>query len=424
MLPPGRGTPRQVVEKSQRERLFAAIVATVAAKGYEATTVADLVDLSGVSRSAYYRHFKDKEACFLAAIESLVQPALEIGAAELEGADAAAAKQAFERLIGAIVSQPAAAKMCLVEVYAAGPMGIALADRALGELVALAQRLLDSIPGHKGMPTEMVRGLIGAVQTVIRKRIYSGTEEELVVLAPQLWEWIFSYPPPPGPLRTPRKPELRVRTFEKRQATSSPPERVRRALAAVVAEKGYPETSVAQVVSLARTSQRTFYDNFGNRDEALISALDSGASQMLAAALPVYRSASEWQERLRGTVAALFGFAVAEPEYTRLGAMEMYANGKKAQVQREVVGELMEGLLKPGYELAPQTPKVDVEAIGGAVYALLYEQAMRKGPKQDLARMVAVAIYVALAPFVGAAEAYAVANGDGGAVVKRRGVQV
>ena len=132
---------------------------------------------------------------------------------------------------------------------------------------------------------------------------------------------------------------------------------------------------------------------------------------MLAAALPAYRSASEWQERVRGTVGALFGFAVGEPEYTRLGAMEMYANGKKALVQREVVGELMEGLLKPGYELAPQTPKIAAEAIGGAVYALLYEQAKGRGPKRDLARMVAVAVYVALAPFVGAAEAYAVASG-------------
>ena len=53
-LRPGRGTPREEAERNQRERLFAAMVATVAEKGYEATTVADLVKLSGVSRSAFY----------------------------------------------------------------------------------------------------------------------------------------------------------------------------------------------------------------------------------------------------------------------------------------------------------------------------------------------------------------------------------
>ena len=77
MLRPGRGTPRDEAERNQRERLFAAMVATVAEKGYEATTVADLVKLSGVSRSAFYRHFADKEECFLTAAEALIEPTLE-----------------------------------------------------------------------------------------------------------------------------------------------------------------------------------------------------------------------------------------------------------------------------------------------------------------------------------------------------------
>ena len=76
MLALGAGTPREEAEKNQRERLFAAMVATVASKGYEATTVADLVNLSGVSRSAFYRHFADKEECFLTAADALIEPTL------------------------------------------------------------------------------------------------------------------------------------------------------------------------------------------------------------------------------------------------------------------------------------------------------------------------------------------------------------
>ena len=70
--------PREEAERNQRERLFAAMVATVAEKGYEATTVADLVKLSGVSRSAFYRHFEDKQECFLTAAEALIEPTLEL----------------------------------------------------------------------------------------------------------------------------------------------------------------------------------------------------------------------------------------------------------------------------------------------------------------------------------------------------------
>src|SRR5690348_16780207 len=71
---PGRGTPRAEADRNQRERLFAAMVAAVDEKGYDAATVADVVELSAVSRSAFYRHFEDKEACFLAAVEAIVEP--------------------------------------------------------------------------------------------------------------------------------------------------------------------------------------------------------------------------------------------------------------------------------------------------------------------------------------------------------------
>src|SRR5215203_3568332 len=46
-LPPGRGTTAAEAEQNHRERLFGAMVAKAAEQGYEATTVADLVELSG-----------------------------------------------------------------------------------------------------------------------------------------------------------------------------------------------------------------------------------------------------------------------------------------------------------------------------------------------------------------------------------------
>jgi len=104
------------------------------------------------------------------------------------------AKQAFESLLKAIVGQPAAAKMCFVEVYAAGPEGVALVDRTLDSFEVLVKQLLNSVPGHGGMPPEIVRALIGGVQKVIHKRLYRGEEKELTKLAAQLWEWIFCYP--------------------------------------------------------------------------------------------------------------------------------------------------------------------------------------------------------------------------------------
>lgn len=410
-LRPGRGTPRAEAERNQRERLFAAMVATVAEKGYEATTVADLVELSGVSRSAFYKHFEDKQACFLAAVEELVGPTLEkLAGDESAPAGAERARQTFEGLIGLIVKQPAAAKMCIVEVYAAGPEGAAVVDRSMDQATDLAVRMLAQVPEREGMPRELVRAIVGGIQKVIHKRLYRGQEEQLPELAPQLWEWLFSYPVPPGPLKATRRRTVKAVPFEERQAQSSPPERLLRALAAVVAEKGYPDATVAEIVERASTSQRTFYEHFKNKEDAIVAALDSGSAHMLAAALPAFRRAPDWPHAVHDTQEAMFCFGAEEPEYARLGGVEMYAAGKRALDQREVVTEGMEGLLAPGYELKPETPPIAAEAIGGALYSLLYDHVNKKGP-ETLPDLVPTLVYVTLAPFLEAEDAYEVAVG-------------
>jgi AcrR family transcriptional regulator len=53
------------IASGQRARLLAGMANVVAAKGYAATTVADVVSAAGVSRSTFYELFASKEACFL-----------------------------------------------------------------------------------------------------------------------------------------------------------------------------------------------------------------------------------------------------------------------------------------------------------------------------------------------------------------------
>lgn len=412
-LPPGRGTTAVEAERNHRERLFGAMVARSVEGGYETTTVADLVELSGVPRSAFYRLFSDKQECLMEAIEALVGPALESvsetfapGGEPLR--DAAQAKRAFSALIDEVAAQPAAATMCLVEVYAGGPRAVALLDRATDTLEDLVGRLLEAM-GHTGMPPELVRALIGGVQKVIHKRLYRGKPEELAGLADQLWEWFLLYPPPPGPLRAPRRRALRPLPFEERQAASNAAERLLRALAAVMAEKGYPETTITDVIERAGTSYRAFYEHFESKEEATVAALDVGSLQMLAAALPAFRRAKDWAHAVRDTQEAMFLYGIQEPEYARLGAVEMYAAGKPALDQREKVTEQMEGLLESGYELVPEIPRITAEAIGGALYALFYDHVKQKGPER-LAEMVPWTVYVTLTPFIGAEDAYALAT--------------
>jgi AcrR family transcriptional regulator len=411
---PGRGVPRDEAERNHRERLFAAMVAMVAEKGYEATRVADLVKLAGISRSAFYRQFADKQECFLAAAEELVQPTAGIVIARSEQAPPGEPRMrvAVEAFLELIAAQPAASKMCFVEIYAAGPEGVAVVERTLDTFEEFVTPLFDQIPGRKGMPPQMVRAMIGGMQKLVHKRLYRDEQDELVNLAPQICEWWLSYPPPPGSLQAQRRRTKRPRPFAERQAVTNPPDRVLRALAAVVSEKGYPAVTVAEIVDRAATSQRTFYEHFANKEEALLAALDAGSSLWLANTLPAFRRAPDWQHAVRGAYEGMFAFGVEEPEYSRLGAVEMYAAGKRALETRDTIMEGLEALLAPGYELTPETPPIAAEAIGGAIYALVYDQVKAKGP-ESLLDLVPMSTYMTLAPFLGADQAYELAAARG-----------
>ena len=53
-----------------RERLIAAMAASIEEKGYRDTTVADVVRLARTSRRNFYEHFDDRDACFLALFDA------------------------------------------------------------------------------------------------------------------------------------------------------------------------------------------------------------------------------------------------------------------------------------------------------------------------------------------------------------------
>ncbi len=408
-LRPGRRLPAEEVARNQRERLFAAMVAVVAEKGYEGTRVEDLLELSGVSRSAFYEHFSGKEDCLLAAINAFLGPT--IGAVAESNGHAPGeerARAAFDALIELIVDQAAASRMCFVEIYAAGPHAVEQIDNAVDAFQGFVSETLEQMPGREGMPWEIVRAMIGGLRKVIHTRLYRGEEEELVTLTPQMWEWGLSYLPPPEPLRRPRhRPPARPALEGYDQA-----ERILRALAAVVAEKGYPAMTVGDIAARASISLSTFYSLFADKEEAMLAAVDSGSAQMLATTLPAFRRASDWPHQVRGAFGSMFAFCAAETEYTTLGAVDVYAAGKRALEQRDRVMKGMEALLVPGFERKPDASPIAAEAIGGAIYSMIYDQ-VRRGGAESMQEIAPLATYITLAPFIGAEEACAVANSEG-----------
>ena len=72
-LPHGpSGMGHDEVARNQRTRLYGAMIESVSQRGYQATTVAHVIALAGVSRRAFYELFANKEQCFLSTYDIIV----------------------------------------------------------------------------------------------------------------------------------------------------------------------------------------------------------------------------------------------------------------------------------------------------------------------------------------------------------------
>jgi AcrR family transcriptional regulator len=408
-LRPGPGHSAEEVALNQRDRLFGATVAVVAEQGYEPTRVADILDLAGVSRSAFYRHFANKRECFLATLEELVRVTGLVAAHSYNRSDMAwdlRLRTLFDTIVRLIVTQPAASRLWFVESYSAGPEAVEWIEQFGDRLEDLAVAAFDETPERAGMPRHVVRALIGGVRQVIHTRLRMGREEELVGLTPDLLEWALSYRTPREPLRRPRRPPPLTPASHD---ADEPRARIVAAVTELVAERGYHELTISEIAQRAAISLTTFYGRFPTKADAYVAAIDDGERRLLETTLPIYSAAPDWPHAVKDGIHALFAFLTENPATAQLGGMNILAGGARALERHEESNRGFQALLYPGYRGHPQVSAVASEAIGGAVTALLYQQLRLEGTGR-LYEIAPAATFLALAPFLGSDAAGALAN--------------
>jgi AcrR family transcriptional regulator len=409
-LYPGSGTPPDEVVRNQRERLFGAIVALASEHGYQAITVADVLELSGVSRSAFYKHFANKAECLAAAAAELIEPALAALAPRDGDGEPREPREVFDCFFEIVRAQHAAARVCFVDLHAVGDAGEALGDSAFEALVAAVEEVNAEQTGERAISPELLRALVAGLRKMIHTRLARGEAAELESLAPELWRWLISVSPPPGSLIVPRRQRS---TAAAPFQGYTPGERIARAVASVVAEKGYGAMSTDDIAATASISLSTFYEHFADKRDAVLAALEMSGAQIMALAVPAARRAFGWQQGVRALYEAICAYFVAEPTMAELALVGVYGAGPQALARRDRVIDSLAAMLTPGFEENPKAPAVSAEAIAATVYALMREQVRRKEP-ESLGAVVPLATYITLVTFVGAEGALAVANGERG----------
>lgn len=130
-------------------------------------------------------------------------------------------------------------------------------------------------------------------------------------------------------------------------------------MAAAVREHGYASTTVAEVVARARTSRRTFYEHFAERDACFLALFERVTDQLLVVLAEGAAGDGPYLERVDAALAAYLAHVAAEPELMRSMILELPAIGAAGVARdRELTDRTARQLVVLVHEAAGDDPAV------------------------------------------------------------------
>jgi AcrR family transcriptional regulator len=189
-------------------------------------------------------------------------------------------------------------------------------------------------------------------------------------------------------------------------------QRILTGAAKVIAELGYRQASVADIVKAAAIARGRFYDNFASKEDCFFALYDS----VTAAALESVggacgQSTESFPERVSAGIGALLAAIEADRDGARACVVEGPAVGPAINGRFEkLIGEFAELLRSGRGDSGPsELPETVEETVVGGLYWLLYHALLEQRPKR-ISRLRPQLVEFALIPFIGA-EAAAAAIG-------------
>jgi AcrR family transcriptional regulator len=418
---------------SQRERLVEAMTQAAARFGHKDASVARVVEQAGVSRATFYKHFADKEACFLAAFEvaaERIEAALRRIDAEQDPSGRAPA--VLEDLLQNGSRDPAAAHILLLDARAGGREARLAHEHLMLNAVEMLEGWLCAENEEGWRLAISGRAVMEGVIGVLTNRAFRGEAAQLGELHGDLLAWIVSYAaraekprlsledwrrlgshfvetgPQPEPAeeatrKLPRgRAALPVETVAGEQR-----ERILYAMTQLARTKIYTEITVADVVKEAGVTREAFYRLFRCKEEAFLAAQSTGLESSIAVAASGFFTGESWSERVWGGLESLLTFTATQPDLIYLDVIESPAVG--AAALRRSLDNLMAYtlFLEDGYRQRPRAerlPRLCSEAIAASVLGMM-RRVVYEGRTARMRELLPQAAYVALAPFIGPAAA-------------------
>jgi AcrR family transcriptional regulator/DNA-binding MarR family transcriptional regulator len=180
----------------------------------------------------------------------------------------------------------------------------------------------------------------------------------------------------------------------------------------VIEEVGYPRMTVAQVISRARVSRKTFYDVFTDRQDCFLAAFEHAVWRGRSIARAAYGAESGWRDGIRAALASVLVFMDDEPGLAKLCVVEALGAGgsvleRRAQLLDELARVIDRGRSREN--ATGESPDVTAEGVVGGIFAVLHTRIVEDG-QQPLFELLGPLMSMIVLPYFGARAAAAELN--------------
>ena len=135
-------------------------------------------------------------------------------------------------------------------------------------------------------------------------------------------------------------------------------ERLIAAMAAAIEEKGYRDTTVADVVRIARTSRRNFYEHFADRDACFLALFDATNEAMMQQIADAVHADQPLDEQVDSAVDAYIDNVASQPALYRSFVRELpglgQAGADRGLATLERFAGMLVGFVESGRRAQPE----------------------------------------------------------------------
>jgi AcrR family transcriptional regulator len=176
---------------------------------------------------------------------------------------------------------------------------------------------------------------------------------------------------------------------------------------AAVGTKGYEQTTVQDAITSAELYRQAFYDNFEDKEECYLQALEAGSAWVELAMREAAAGETDWRGCLRGALRGLLRFLDQQPEIGRALLVEVHAAGPRAVEKRTEAMERAAAMIDLAREEAAGiAPAIAAEAVVAGILAVL--QSRLAAPRtKAFEPLLPELMYLAVLPYFGAEAAAA-----------------